>query len=374
MDDGRFSEWLTGVPELTRGQRRAAFTALRLAEAASDDLPDDGEDWAGDEPTAADGAKTIALPDAARTHDGRAGQGASGTAALASASVVHTIADARVATCGCPHCGSRQVGRWGRANGLARYRCGACGRTFNGLTGTGLARLRKKECWQEQAAALIAGTSVAKAAERCGVAYTTAFRWRHRFLAAPATDKPVRLVGIVEADEMFVLESFKGKRSGLTRKARKRGGVASKRGLPSEQIPVLVARDRTGATLDAVLPKVDHASISAVLSGVVTPDNQLCCDGGGAIVSFARRAKIPHHILPAPGNPKPEAPQFHINNVNAYHGRFKEWARRFHGVATKYLDRYLGWRRTLEAVGPSIQPDLFVRAAVGLGPYQPLTI
>src|SRR5208337_2049957 len=54
-------------------------------------------------------------------------------------------------------------------------------------------------------------------ASRCGVAYTTAFRWRHRFLAAPALDKPTRLNGIVEADETFILESFKGRRADLPR-------------------------------------------------------------------------------------------------------------------------------------------------------------
>ena len=44
-----------------------------------------------------------------------------------------------------------------------------------------------------------------KAAERCDVALTTAFRWRHRFLSAPALDKPSQLTGIVEADETFIL-------------------------------------------------------------------------------------------------------------------------------------------------------------------------
>ena len=34
----------------------------------------------------------------------------------------------------------------------------------------------------------------------------------------------------------------------------------------------------------------------------------------------------------------------HIQNVNAYGGRFKQWLVRFNGVATKYLQSYLGWR------------------------------
>src|SRR3954452_3837131 len=48
-------------------------------------------------------------------------------------------------------------------------------------------------------------------AERCGVAVSTAFRWRHRFLTAPAAS-PI-LTGIVEADETFVLFSYKGSRA-----------------------------------------------------------------------------------------------------------------------------------------------------------------
>jgi hypothetical protein len=42
-----------------------------------------------------------------------------------------------------------------------------------------------------------------------------------------ANDKPEALAGIVEGDETFILESFKGKRSGMPRKARKRGGKSA---------------------------------------------------------------------------------------------------------------------------------------------------
>lgn len=38
----------------------------------------------------------------------------------------------------------------------------------------------------------------------------------------------------------------------------------------------------------------------------------------------------------------------HIQNVNAYHCRLKLWVNRFHGVATHYLDNYLGWFRSLD--------------------------
>jgi hypothetical protein len=117
-----------------------------------------------------------------------------------------------------------------------------------------MAHLRKKEKWLDRARAMIEGKSLVKTAQLCGVHPTTAFRWRHRFLRAPAVNKPRTLRGIVEADETFVLESFKGRWSDLPRAARKRGGKARHPGPYQDNIPVLVARDRKGATFDAVLP------------------------------------------------------------------------------------------------------------------------
>ena len=90
----------------------------------------------------------------------------------------------------------------GAASGLRRYRCAACRRTFNAPTGTSLARLREKACWLRYGEALAAGMSLAKAAAHCGVHLTTSFRWRHRFLRAPAAAREA-LGGVVEADETF---------------------------------------------------------------------------------------------------------------------------------------------------------------------------
>src|SRR5919206_3504 len=111
----------------------------------------------------------------------------------------------------CPHCRATGLQRWGRARGLRRYRCAPCRKTFNALTGTSLARLRKKACWLRHGEALAAGMSLAKAAAHCGVHLTTSFRWRHRFLRAPAAAREA-LGGVVEADETFFRRSHKGSR------------------------------------------------------------------------------------------------------------------------------------------------------------------
>jgi hypothetical protein len=117
-------------------------------------------------------------------------------------------------------------------------------------------------------------------------------------------------------------------------------------------------------------PCLDAASLKEALGERIPPSTDFCCDSGAAITAFAKRTKLKIHVLPAPGNPKPEEPQFHINNVNANHGRLKGWMRRFHGVATENSPTYLSWRRTLEATPAPGDPPLWIAAAAGLGPYQ----
>ena len=354
-----FEAWLSAVRSLTAGQRRLAFRELALAEAA--DLSEDGADESDPTPS----PPTIV--------DAEPGKDPAATAAPTSTrerAMFADIGEERFAGVGCPHCRSPEVRPWGGSRGLPRYRCAQCRKTFNPFTGTPVAGLHNKDRWLDQARALVEGESLAKAAERCRIHPSTAFRWRHRFLAALNFDKPTILSGIVEADETFILESFKGRRGGLGRPARRRGGKAAKRGLSAEQIPVVVARDRRGATFDAILPRLDAASLKDAFGDRIPPSTDFCCDGGAAVTAFAKRAKLKIHVVPAPGNPKPEEPQFHINNVNAYHGRLKEWMRRFHGVATENLPTYLSWRRTLEAMPAAGNPALWIAAAAGLGPYQ----
>jgi hypothetical protein len=55
---------------------------------------------------------------------------------------------------------------------------------------------------------------------------------------------------------------------------------------------------------------------------------------------------------------------FHIQNVNAYHSRLKEWMRRFHGVSTRWLSRYLGWWRMIDNCHSTLTPDRILRYAL----------
>jgi transposase-like protein len=265
----------------------------------------------------------------------------------------------------CPHCKARDIHRHGMARGLQRYKCLDCDRTFNALTGTPLARLRKRDRWLKYADALNASESVRAAAARAGVNASTAFRWRHRFLSARKDLRDQRLTGIVEIDECFILASRKGERR-LPRKARKRGGKAEKPGLSGEQTPILIARDRYGRHLDSVLPNRSEDAVSAVLKDAVSPtDVLLCTDGDPALIAFAKKEAIEYELILASHGEHVHEKVLHIQTVNSYVSRFKKWLDHFNGVATKYLPNYLGWRRALEKSGGSIAPEHYLVAAIG---------
>jgi len=271
----------------------------------------------------------------------------------------------------CPHCGSVEYHRHGHANNLQRYRCKDCKKTFNALTGTPLARLRKKQHWFDYLNAISESKTVRGSAKLSKIHRNTSFRWRHRFLSWIAKDLPSDLTGIVEADETFILESEKGNKK-LNRKPRKRGGKATKRGLSKQQVCILVARDRGGKTADFIpcTGSVSASILADTLLPLLSNDALLVSDAAPAYKCFARENNITHEAINASKKQHVRG-TYHIQNVNGYHGRFKKWMDRFNGVATKYLDSYLGWRRALEKY-PNLTSERLLFTA--LGQYQHLTV
>ena len=283
--------------------------------------------------------------------------------------VVALIAQVRAPGRCCPSCGGARCYRHGFANDLQRFRCCACGRTFNDLSGTPLARLRKKAKWLEYSRALLDTLPVRKAADRIGVHRNTAFRWRHRFLRWVKLDRPGSLNGIVEADETFLLESQKGSRK-LDRPARRRGGRAGKRGISRDLDCILVARDRSGNTIDAVTGRgaLTAAQLERDLLPRLDPQALLVSDSNAAYRAFSRQHKIAHQAVNLRAGARVRRvgnSAIHVQNVNSYHQRFKTWLLGFRGVASRYLPNYLGWRWALDG-GRINSPEQLMRIAIKL--------
>ena len=247
----------------------------------------------------------------------------------------------------CPYCSSNHYQKWGIRSNLQRYHCNSCNKTFNALSGTPLAHLRHKDKWIDFTTDILESKSIRESAKHCRVSKNTTFRWRHRMLNNAKSLTPEHLHGIVEFDETYFLESEKGNHY-LDRKPRKRGGKATQRGVSSEQTAVLVARDRNGNTLDAILFKSNQTTLAEVMLPVVDKDALLCSDKKRSYLAFAKTNHLTLKTITSSTKSYVTEKIYHIQNVNAYDSRLKQWIKRFNGVATKYLESYLAWRRLLD--------------------------
>jgi len=99
---------------------------------------------------------------------------------------------------------------------------------------------------------------VRASASVCGVDKNTSFRWRHRFLALPATVKASQ--GIVRGRRDVLPNSCKGQRQ-LDRPPRQRGKRIHTLGAGEDQVPVPVVRDHPWATADFKLEGTDTMAI-----------------------------------------------------------------------------------------------------------------
>lgn len=262
----------------------------------------------------------------------------------------------------CPHCHCSVVQRWGKSHDLQRYRCKACHKTFNSLTQTSLSGLHHKEKWLNYSNCLREGKSIRESAKICGIDPKTAFRWRHRFLSSPAGNKSRKMTGIVEADETFFTENCKGNRKIEHRAPKKRGKSAKK--LREDRVPVLMVRDRNGTEADFVFKIINKEKVHDALSCLMDKEAVLCTDGNPIYRSFAKKENILHKRIVRLDKIHVSEGIFHIQNLNAYISRLKNWMRKFNGVATKYLHNYLGWRRIIEAKHENVTAKHYLRSAL----------
>lgn len=260
----------------------------------------------------------------------------------------------------CPHCGSNKVKKHGITAQRQRFYCKSCTRTYVSTIHTPLYRLRKVSECHRFMGCMLDSLTVRKSAVRCNVHKNTAFKWRHRFLRHLMPQDDTKLKGIVEMDETLFRYSEKGSRK-LDRPAHKRGGDGAGRGrAKGDWVPVLVAQDRENHLLDYRLNSAKADDLVGLLGNKIAADSVVCSDGFRTYTLMCQKLCLTHKKLNISKGIRQLEGVFHVQNVNAYHGRLHGWMSRFFGVATKYLPNYLAWHRFLDAHSNPVESNLLL--------------
>lgn len=265
----------------------------------------------------------------------------------------------------CPNCHGRDVVRWGVRNGIQRYRCKRCRKCFTELTGTVLEGLHLREEFLCFCTCMMEAMTVKRAAAKAGVSPNTAFAWRHRILSRlEEIDSTTKLSGIVELAQRAFAISFKGSRD---------IPQCALAGSPSESFPLglgysrnrsyerhawlLFGVDRSGRVRSEVLGMKDGKNSRDAIEEMIEEDAIVC----------AKRIPGLWHPIPSyrmkinwVDTPKRlvqrerrtlDGPLCHAETARSLTLRWRNWMRRFCGVATKYVVRYASWFWRILALG-----------------------
>jgi transposase-like protein len=254
----------------------------------------------------------------------------------------------------CPRCESREIVRYGKPRGIQKYKCKRCRTYFTDLTGMVMHRTRLRRKWLQYLALMMECLPVREAARRLGISKNTAFAWRHKVISRLAEAcARTTLSGIVEMHQILMLKCHKGSPE-EARRARPMGHKPESRRMPvfsprSERVYVLFALDRFGNVAAELAPGESRVGFDEITRDQIAPGARICVKRGighwprpgarslGLTWTTSARARgFREDAVSAD-------PMHHQRNATRLAVQFRDWLRRFRGVATKYLLRYVAW-------------------------------
>ncbi|MDR3595462.1 hypothetical protein [Clostridium sp.] len=226
----------------------------------------------------------------------------------------------------CPICACKEIIKYGLYNGIQRYKCKECGKTFSNATKALWSYSKKNpEVWMEFLELMVEKKSLRFCAEKLNISLGTAFYWRHKILHAMTINgTPNSLKGIIYMAKTIMPENFKGSRNTKidnVKVLRRRIWIIGAKGDEDSMFVKPVFRDMWDLKIfnEKVYSKIEKKSY-------IVPY-------GDRYLSVIAKKHNKKRVLEV----KDE------NKIRYFILNLKTWIDVYHGVATKYLQRYLSF-------------------------------
>ena len=222
----------------------------------------------------------------------------------------------------CPNCNGRSYIKFGRYNGIQRYKCKECDKTFSRTTKALWSYSKKQpEKWVEFMELMLQKKSLRACSKILEINIRTAFIWRHKIMKKMSQDiTDDRLEGKVFITKAMEKENFKGCRNITTSKRR--------------NVWIVAAKDRRDSMIIAPVCKElwDENNFKNVVYSKIKEASYIVPDYDRYMMNTAKK----HNKGIVLNAYKEEC-------VKNFRRNLKIWIGGFKGVATKYLEGYLSY-------------------------------
>jgi len=227
----------------------------------------------------------------------------------------------------CPHCGSKDINKFGFFSGKQRYRCKDCKRTFNLYTKTLLSWSHYKDKWESFIHTMSQDMSLRKAELQVGVSYSALFYWRHKIMTILNEENDEKLHGVLELMNMKLkyLDKYRNIKEEEIYESGAQNVFFTFLYQRDYRLESYIYKERKGVRLfiNDLSDNIDENSIICLHSNYPF-----------------RYPLIYKKVKIADKKDYKRVNYFNADNVKKYLGQFRCWMKMFRGVSSKNLIKY----------------------------------
>ncbi|EKQ56767.1 MULTISPECIES: hypothetical protein [unclassified Clostridium] len=220
----------------------------------------------------------------------------------------------------CPNCLGHKFIKYGSFKGIQRYKCKECKKTFSKTTNFIWSYSKKEPIkWIKFVEYVLERKSLRFCAKKLNISLVTAFYWRHKILHGLLFDSvPNQLIGNVYISKKLIPENFKGSRK-INTHVRHNIWVVSAKGCEDSMIATSISKGFW-----------DLRSFNKKIYHLIDKKSYLV-PYGDRYISLVAKSHNKEHTKKVKDEIKIK---FFSNNL-------EKWLKKYHGIATKYLEEYL---------------------------------
>lgn len=256
----------------------------------------------------------------------------------------------------CPHCTSNKINKRGknhRQHGCFRYSCKKCGKRFDDLTGTVfMGRHQPLSVWFTYLYLMGLNVSNRQIAEELGLNESDGQAMAELLRGGIVKRRPkVRMKGVVECDEVYVVAGHKGKPDkikGRTARRRRLRGARGRGTLEKEKPPIFGMIERGGEVRITLLENVQQETIRAIIEetigqGTVANTDEYVIYDALPEWGYVRKSVCHSHGEYARDEDGDGIYEVHVNTMEGFWSLLRSWLRPHRGISQEKLPIYLGF-------------------------------